>query len=261
MAWTKLKTAAVIAVGAALLLAGGAITVGVARKGTDDKSTAADILQKVQASYDALTTYSDSGTTLLKSPGNSSTITFAVKFVRPDRYIIKNTQSRVGQASHTATIWPADGQTFLLLDQTRYFRFAENENHDPIEASAGFSAASGLSAAGLFFHKSPLGSHWEGSIEKLAASANVVRQSDERVAWVNCYALKMSVPGFWVTLWIGQKDFLIHQRRLVAMGADPSDAVEYTETHADIEINKTFSQADMTPRIPDGVKLETEPIH
>jgi hypothetical protein len=148
------------------------------------------------------------------------------------------------------------------MDQTQYFRFAENENRDPIEASTGFSAASGLSAAGLFFHKNPLGSHWEGSIEKLAAGTNVVRQPDERVARVNCYVLKMSVPGFWVTLWIGQKDFLIHQRRVVSMApADPADTIEYTETQTDIVVNKAFSQADMTPRIPDGVNLKTEPIH
>jgi len=262
MAWTKIKTAVVIAVGVALLLAGGAITVGVARKGTDDKSTAAEILQKVQASYDALTSYSDSGKTLLKNPGHSSTITFAVKFARPDRYIIQNTQSWVGQASHTATFWPAGGQGFMLLDQARYFRLAESENYDPLEGATGFSAASGLSAAGLFFHKNALESHWAGSIGKLTANTNVVRQSNERVAGVNCYVLKLPVPGFRVTLWIGQKDFLIHQRSVALMASgDPSDTVEYTETHTDIAVNKAFSQADMTPRIPDGVKLETEPIH
>ena len=261
MAWTKAKTSIISGVGVALLLAGGAITLSVAKKSAGDKLTAVEILRKVQANYDALATYSDSGENISKSPGRSLTTTFAVKFARPDLYIIQNTQS-VGKTSHTATIWPAEGQIFALVDQTKYFRFAENENHDPIyESSTGSSAASGLSAIGLFYHKKSLGSQWRGSIEELAASTNLVRQPDERVAGVNCYVLKMPVSFLNTTLWIGQNDFLIHQRRMVAVSSeDPKDTNEITEIHTDIEINKVFSKADLTPRIPAGVKLETKPL-
>ena len=257
MAWTK-KTAIVVGAGT-MVLAGGAIIVGVARSSAGDKSTASEILQKVQATYDALSTYSDSGKSINETSGRSLTSTFAVKFARPDLYIIQGTQT-IGQTSHTVTFWPADGQVFMLADQAKYFRLAENDDHI-LETSTGDSAASGLSVAGLFFHKNSPGSHWLGSIEKLAASTNVVRQSDEKVAGVNCYVLKMPVMPYWVTLWIGQKDFLIHQRRIVAVPQpDPKDTFIFTETHTDIVINQVFSKADLMPRIPAGVKLETKPV-
>jgi RNA polymerase sigma factor (sigma-70 family) len=265
MAWTKAKMAVVSGVGLALLLAGGAITVGLAEKGASDKSTPAEILHKVQASYDALTTYSDSGKGVSETSGETTTTAFAVKFARPDLYLIQQTQSRAGRPTVTGAIWPADGQIFMLANQgnrTRYFRLSGSGNGDPLEISAGFSAASGLSAAGLFFHKKPLESHWQGAIEKLAASTNVVRLPDERVAGTSCYVLKMSVPGYGVVLWIGQRDFLIHKRHVVLMAqADPHDTFDVTETHTEILVNPVFSKADMTPRIPDGVKLEMEPIH
>ena len=151
MAWTKAKTAIVVGVGAAMLLAGGAITIYIANKSAGDKTTAGEILQKVQASYDALSTFSDSGKSIYEMSGRSQTNTFAVKFARPDRYIIQGTQT-VGQTSHTMTFWRADGQMFMLADQARYFRLAENDDH-LLQASTGDSAASGLSIAGLFFHK------------------------------------------------------------------------------------------------------------
>src|ERR1017187_492199 len=156
MAWTKIKTAIVVGAGA-LLLAGGAIIVGVARSGAGDKSTASEILQKVQATYDALSTYSDSGKSINETSGRSLTSTFAVKFARPDLYIIQGTQT-IGQTSHTVTFWPADGQVFMLADQAKYFRLAENDDHI-LETSTGDSAASGLSVTGLFFHKNSPGSH------------------------------------------------------------------------------------------------------
>ena len=71
----------------------------------------------------------------------------------------------------------------------------------------------------------------------------------------------MPVMPYWVTLWIGQKDFLIHQRRIVGVPQpDPKDTFIFTETHTDIVINQVFSKADLMPRIPAGVKLETKPV-
>jgi len=254
MAWTKAKTAIIVGVGAALLLAGGAITIKVVNPSAGDKSTAGEILQKVQASYDALSTFSDSGKSIYEMSGRSQTNTFAVKFARPDRYIIQGTQT-VGRTSHTVTFWPADGQVFALADQTRYFRFADNDDHI-LQTSTGDSAASDLSIAGFFFHK-----NWDVSIEKLVANPNLTRQSDEKVAGVNCYVLATTVLAYKVTLWIGQKDFLIRQRHIVSVPQpNPQDNWSFTETHTDIQLNKVFSADDLKPRIPDGAKLETNSI-
>jgi RNA polymerase sigma factor (sigma-70 family) len=254
MAWTKAKTAIIVGVGAALLLLGGAIALKVANRNVGDKSTAGEILQKAQASYDALSSYSDSGKSINETSGRSQTSAFAVKFARPDRWVVQGTQT-VGQTSHTMTFWPADGQVFMLADQARYFSLAENDDH-LLQASTGNSAASGLSVAGIFFHK-----NWDVSIEKLATNPNVSRQSDEKVAGVNCYVLATTVLAYKVTLWIGQKDFLIRQRNIVSVPQpNPQDNWSFTETHTDIQLNKVFSADDLKPRIPDGVKLETKPI-
>ncbi len=258
MSGTKVKTAIVACAGIALLLGGGIITFGIDGNDAGEKLTTREILLKVQTSYDALSTYSSSGKSVTENPGRSLTNMFAVKFARPDRYIVRGTQA-VGRVTHTMVVWPADGQVFMLADQARYFRVAEDKDEDFLKGSTGNGVASGLSVAGLFFHKK-----WDVSIELLAANTNVVRQSDEKVAGVNCYVLTTTMTAwpYKITLWIGQKDFLIRQRRILTQPQppNPQDASTFTETHVDVVVNAAFSMTDLTPQIPAGVKLEAKPL-
>jgi hypothetical protein len=72
----------------------------------------------------------------------------------------------------------------------------------------------------------------------------------------------MPVPAFQVTLWIGQKDLLIHKRRLVsAPQPDPGDNVTFTEIHTNLVVNEPLTDDDLIPRIPAGVKLQAVPQH
>ena len=261
MTWTKMKTAVVVSMGAVVLLAGAVVATAISNHLAGDKPTAGEILQQVRRAYDALSSYSDSGNSVMES-GRPFRMKFALKLARPDLFSFQGEQSFNGQAPVRATFWPVDSQIFTLVtmgNRTRYTRYDESRDM-LLEGVCGDSIASGLSVAGLFFHKMPDGSHWDGSIEKLWASTNVVRQSDEKIAGVNCYVLKMPVMPYSVTLWIGQKDFLIRQRRAVFKGAQPGDNYTFTETHADLMLNKVFSTSDLAPEIPAGVKLETNPV-
>jgi RNA polymerase sigma factor (sigma-70 family) len=119
MAWTKMKTA--VLVGTGLLLAGGAITLGLTQTAADEKPTAGEILRQVQTHYDALTTLRDSGTSVLQTAGRQQAATFQVKFARPHRYAMT-----LGQGGHTANMWNANGHEYGLVDQKMYFQFADD---------------------------------------------------------------------------------------------------------------------------------------
>jgi RNA polymerase sigma factor (sigma-70 family) len=256
MTWTKMKTA--VLAGAGLLLAGGAITLAFPRNMADEKPAAGEILRQVQTNYNALATLSDSGTSVMQTAGRRQTTGFKLQFARPQRYAVT-----LGQGGHMVTYWIADGHEFALADQRRYLPVADNEKN--LKAATGFSGASGLSAAGLFFDtygEEQWGQDEDPFIAGLAAGKHIVRQPDEQVAGVDCYVIDADgIAGFKVTLWIGQKDFLIRQRRLVNAPADPGDNITFTETHTNIVINAPLTDDDLTPRIPEGVKLETVPMH
>jgi RNA polymerase sigma factor (sigma-70 family) len=266
MAWTKMKTA--VLTGAGLLLAGGAITLGLTQTPrhpedtqmtVDEKPNAGEILRQVRTNYAALSTLSDSGTSVMRTPGRPLTTSFKLQFARPQRYMVT-----LGQGGHMVTYWLADGHEFALADQRRYLRVADDEKNLK-KAATGFSGASGLSAAGLFYDaygSEQLGQDENAFIAGLAAGRQIVRQRDEKVAGVNCYVIEANdIEGFKVTLWIGQKDFLIRQRRMVNLPhPDPKDDITFTETHTNLLINAPLTDDDLTPRIPEGVKLEALPV-
>ena len=86
MTWLKLKFA--VGMGAAALLAGGAVTVAILQNSNGDKLTAQEIARQTQDAYAALSSYSDTGTNISTIAGQTITTTSSIKLQRPNLYRI-----------------------------------------------------------------------------------------------------------------------------------------------------------------------------
>jgi RNA polymerase sigma factor (sigma-70 family) len=177
MAWTKIKTTIVAATAMARLIAGGVIATGLSQLGDRDKATAAEILHQVHVSYDALSRYSDSTTSIMQNQ-RPSQLTWKLKFARPNLFLIEGTQTFPGQIPVKLTTWSADDREVFVLvshaNQTKYLRYTENKDRFLESSSSGIGLGTGLSVAGLFFHIRGNGDYWNVSIEEFAARTNVL---------------------------------------------------------------------------------------
>ena len=86
MAWAKVKMAFGITAG--ILLAAGATTLVISQTTNGDKWTPQEIAQQAQDAYAALTSYSDSGTTVTEMAGKNTKTTFNIRLARPNLYRI-----------------------------------------------------------------------------------------------------------------------------------------------------------------------------
>src|ERR1035438_10192376 len=92
MTYAKLKLAA--GIGAGIILAGGATTVGFSSGGTGTDLAAGEILKQAQEKYASLTSYRDEGKTVASINGTTLTTTFSIKLARPGFYLIQWEQDR-----------------------------------------------------------------------------------------------------------------------------------------------------------------------
>ncbi|HEY5041682.1 MAG TPA: sigma-70 family RNA polymerase sigma factor [Verrucomicrobiae bacterium] len=257
MTYAKLKLA--LGITAGILLAGGAVTVAISQTG-GDKLPPNEILQKSQAAYAALTSYSDDGTCVSVLNGTTITHTFSIKLGRPDFYRVEWQQSSAS-AGYTSTgekeiIWSAGKGDFLeMLGKAR----KEASKESAFATAAGISGRASVTIPGTFFSVN--------SVNDLGGStASAIQKADAKVGEVDCYVFTSELKGRTKTVWIGKQDFLIHQVRIVtsaeAMKAVMAEAakrnpeivarmpkIEYTdstatETHEHIVLNQKFSPAD-----------------
>jgi RNA polymerase sigma factor (sigma-70 family) len=259
MTYAKLKLAVGLAAG--ILLAGGAVTVAISQTGGGDKLAAGEIFKKAQATYAALTSYSDDGKSVATLNGTTITHTFSIKLARPELYRIEWAQSSASAAynSTTATqsVWSAGAGDFMLNRGGSTTKYKDKET--VLASATGISGGAAATIPGTFFKM-----NWGNQLG--SSTAKQKQLADEKVGDVDCYVFASDVKGRTRTIWIGKQDFLIHQVRTLTSAAvmkavmdegaklHPEIAarlpkMEYTdstatETHENIVVNQKFSAAD-----------------
>jgi RNA polymerase sigma factor (sigma-70 family) len=233
MTWLKLKFAA--GVGMAALLAGGAATVAISQTSSSDKLTAQEIAGKSRDAYAALSSYSDSGTVVFEIAGQNTTNTFNIRLQRPNLYRIDWTQG----TGLTGVVWSGGSGDYLLImpgvpatpgalaaitaaGQEKNSKPQRMQNMKTALASAmGLSGSAASTIPGAFFNQD-LGDVFVAPVA--SGRYPLQKEKDGKVGDVDCYVvssvLDMSKvpdkgkPGTASTmLWIGKRDFLIHQCR------------------------------------------------
>ena len=260
MTYAKLKLA--LYIGAAIVLAGGATTMLQAGDGAGGDLTG-QIIQYAQDRYASMTSYSDDGQTVATLNGMTLTTEFTVKLARPSLYRIEWTQA-TGYFTNGGAVWSAGNGDFILgrfeMLNKGGKATAYSDKETALSGATGISGSAAATIPGTFFKL-----NWGNQLG--APVSNYKLQPDGKVDDVDCYVLSGELKkGITRTLWIGKRDFLIHQVRNVtsakAMKAVMAEAakkhpgigaqlklpdiqdVTSTETHMNIVVNPKLSAAD-----------------
>jgi len=242
-----------LGISAAILLAGGATMTVFSSQAAGDTLSPDEIFKKAQENYAALTSYSDEGKTVAIMGGATNITTFTIRLARTNFYQIEwqNTESSDSTADpDIQAVWSSGAGDFLEKG------LGAQKQADRDIALARAAELSGGAAGTIprtFFNMewgNPLGGSGFGES----------RQTDEPAGGVDCYVLSKESPGRTTTLWIGKRDFLIHQVRTVTrveamQGVENWDpemishlhGFTSTETHANIVLNKQFLRSDFVP--------------
>ncbi|MGO8763895.1 MAG: RNA polymerase sigma factor [Limisphaerales bacterium] len=253
---TGMAIAILVAGGAAtvaILAAGGNATVAISQISSDPHLTPQQIIEKSQNVYAGLSSYSDKGQTISSVNGMTLATTFTIKLARPDLYRIEWQQPVTFSYSNKGVVWSAGEGDFMVMGD----RPAEKEKsrESALGGATGISGDAAASIPGTFFNMN-WGSQLKGPV------SNEKQQADEKVGDVDCYVFTSELKGTIKTLWIGKKDFLIHQIRNVTSAAFVKAAlaqaaknnpgapqltttgITSTETHENIVVNQKFSPSD-----------------
>ena len=251
MTYAKLKLA--IGITAGILLAGGAATVAISQTNGNDRLTTQDIFKQSQDAYASLSSYSDEGKTVATLNDMTLITTFTIKLARPNFYRIAWQQPVHSFYTNQGVVWSAGKGDFMVMGD----RGAQNQGNreSALSSATGISGSAAATIPGTFFKMK-----WGNQLG--AAASSETRRADEKVGEVVCYVLTSESKGRTRTLWIGKKDFLIHQVRTVTSaeamkaaldqaakvtGVHPQitpQGITSTETHMNIVANKTFLPAD-----------------
>lgn len=233
---TWLKAIGAVGVGAAALLAGGAVRMATSQSGGGDKATAQEIAGKSREAYAALSSYSDSGTVALEMAGQNITLTFNTRLQRPNLYRIDWTQVM----GLKGVVWSDGGGDYLLTTAAGQEKSAKSQKmpsmKNALTQAAGLSSFAASTIPGAFFNQE-FGDAFFASA--MSGRSPLKRENDAKVGDVDCYVVASVMdpsnapdqgkPGTAsAMLWIGKSDFLIHQCRARLVGkadfsAPPSD--------------------------------------
>jgi hypothetical protein len=170
----KLKLA--LGISAAVLLAGGAVTVALSQD-DDSQLTPQEIVKKSQDVYAALSSYGDEGKTV-SSIGTTTVAphTFTIKLARPGLYRIEWDQNMCFYDQKGAVCSAGDGDFLKMGDSIP-------EKSDREGALGGATGISGGAAAGIpgTFFKMNWGNQLGGGMQ------SAQRKSDEKIGDTDCY--------------------------------------------------------------------------
>jgi RNA polymerase sigma factor (sigma-70 family) len=218
MTHAKLKLA--IGITAGILLVGGATTMVISQTTSDDKWTPQEIARQAQDAYAALTSYSDSGTTVTEMAGKNTKTTFNIRLARPNLYRIDSIMM-AGPNGLKGAAW-SDGSGDYFDPGTG------KEKMKDMQTALAYATMMGNSAIAVpeIFFKLTLGDPISFIV---AGKVETKREKDGQVGDVDCYVItsvmdtaKMRAEG---TLpdsvgkmgtttrlfWIGKRDYFIHQ--------------------------------------------------
>ena len=256
MTHAKLKIA--LGVAAGIFLAGGLAKVFLATDKTGENLPTGEIFKNAREKYASLASYGDEGKTVAVLNGMTITTAFTIKLARPNLYRIEWEQNSVSPVfsfatAKTQSVWSAGQGDFLEMGAGVQ---KQTSQEMALASATGISGGAAATIPGTFFKM-----NWGNQLG--ASEAGQKRQGDEKVGEEDCYVFTSDTNGQATTLWIGKRDFLIHQVRHVtsveamktvldqAAKLNPGavlppqipTAVTSTETHTNIVLNPKFSSA------------------
>jgi hypothetical protein len=169
--------------------------------------TAKEIVEKSQAAYAALSSYSSAGQTVSTLGAMTQATTFTIRLQRPSLYRI---DWKSGFSS--GSVWSAGTGDFLqLIGLPQKMQSREM-------ALGGATGVSGMASAtipGTFFKQ-----NWGNALNP---GLPLERKPDEKVGAFDCFVVSSQIAPksggtMTTTLWIGQQDGLIHQSRTETEG-------------------------------------------
>jgi outer membrane lipoprotein-sorting protein len=228
----------------------------------------AKIIENCQATYAALTSYSDTGKTTMEANGIVFPSTFTTRLARPTLYRIEWEQEmpplpfETRGTTNKGAIWSTGDGDF-------YFRRNGTEKMSGMLSTLAMASGAGVATIAATFFDAESGDALRAFNSR---SSDIVRQKDESVGTNDCYVLKTGPrEGNEVTvtrtLWIGKTDHLIHRvkkevimNQTVAILPSISSPLReqmqkvndqmrgkptiFTETHEQIFLNQPFSKTD-----------------
>jgi RNA polymerase sigma factor (sigma-70 family) len=233
MTYAKLKLA--IGITAGMLLAGGVVTVAVSQTGSGDKSTPQEIAKQSQDAYAALSSYSDTGTSVSEGGGQTTTTTFSIRLQRPKFYRIDWTGTG-GLYTATGAAWSDGSGDFYMMGAAGQEKNAKPQKMNGMQQALAMSMGSSSSPSSIpatFFKQN------SGDVLAVAAlgRSQLKKESDETIGGVDCCVISSvidptklpnqgkipnnrgKVGTITTTLWIGKQDHLIHQTWTIMEGA------------------------------------------
>ena len=249
---TKLKLHACLSVSLVLL------TMSIQAKADP---TASQIMERLQANYASIISYSDGGQTVVSIGDETNRTAFSICLARPNFYQIAWTPldsslnpTNIGDVKMA---WSAGAGDFL---QTGPDVTTEFDRTVSLDDAAGPSSGLTSVLPRLFYS--------DGWPDFINGEITVSRRPDEKIGTIDCYVVSWICQGQETTLWIGTEDFLIHQvRRATYAGsvrpilantrfdfnliADVQKAdllsSTVTETHNNIILNREYQPSDFSP--------------
>lgn len=230
MTWLKFKFAA--GVGVAVLLAGGAATVAVLQTGGSEL-TPEKIIEKSQATYAALSSYSDNGKIIAEVGNQTIPTTFNIRLQQPNLYRVEWTQT-TAFFTNGGTVWSAGNGDFMAMKHGNYNAQPAKyrDMQSALAAATGISGSASSTIPGTFFNQN------QGNVLKInPAKSTLQKLKDEPVDGVDCYVLSTIIDAAnlpnggkledntgkigkrTTMLWIGKRDHLIHQAQNIVEGA------------------------------------------
>jgi len=218
MTYAKLKLA--VGVTAGILLGVGSAALVISQTTNHDKLTSQEIARQSQDAYAALTSYSDSGTTVTEMAGKNTKTTFNIRLARPNLYRIDSIMM-AGPNGLKGAAW-SDGSGDYFDPGTGKEKMKDMQTALAYATMMGNSA---IAAPEIFF-KLTLGDPMSYIV---TGKVETKREKDGQVGDVDCYVItsvmdtaKMRAEG---TLpdgvgkmgtttrlfWIGKRDHFIHQ--------------------------------------------------
>ena len=264
MNWMKLKFA--LGASVAALIVGGMATIVLSQINGNSKLTPQDIAKRSQAAYAALSAYSDNGTVKTEGAGQTTTINFNIRLQRPNFYRVDWTGIG-GFYNSKGNVWSdGTGDFFQMGTAGKDFDSKPEKMPDMQMAVGAASGVSGNAASAIpasFFKQGwgdPLG---------IAASARFAtkREHDGSIGAVDCFVIStilkpiplphnLGTTGKATTrLWIGKKDYLIHQTQTISEGASIPPP---QESDADIKVILERQNKPATPEAIAALRTQLE---
>ena len=248
--------------GLIILFCLGVGTVGFAQTHDGRSLTPQAITQKSQEAYAALTSYSDTGTSIKVKDGQTNVTTFSLKMQRTNSFILQWVQTCADQTNQGRWWW--DGhERFGIGLLTNIVGQATNDRptygFDEFEVREQTGEATRILE--LFFASGPFKLSLFGFMASGTNSGPDRRiVTDGKVGDVDCYVLTLTTPELkhppfpipqakCVTrTWIGKQDYLVHR---FDYASESPNETSLTQTHENIAVNRKYPDEDFQVKLPE----------